>query len=233
MANITKLATFPASPEARKAISIPEGFRLSILGFKTTKVEGKEVKRDSEAWIIPMLHNPVLTDASKVEAMVADMIDDEQDSLLRAYSVEGKIELAEAICNLESLAVVYFTDGRGNRTGIKQEVLIKWVNTDLKNYLDSRILRNMPTRTQQERDNLVSSLLVQLRIAASRGNKVENKSLTLAPLEDLQKRLEQYSTDENAEYQLPLSDELAALQSRIEKHIKDIKQASEVTVETF
>ena len=153
-------------PTAKTPVVVPDNFRLSILNFKT--VEG--VKRKSEAWLLPLLHVDIAADQKA--AMIHDLIDSEQDQCLREYVVAGDLEMIPRINDLEALAAFYFTDERGNRTGVKQEAIVEWIDGVMLPFLTERINRNQPTIDQTKRNSLVASLVQQFKIAASRGNKV-------------------------------------------------------------
>lgn len=230
-----KLQTVPAD---KAKVEIPEGFRLSVLNFKT--VDG--VKRESEAWFLPMLYNPVSDVvfnrfSAQVAGMVTDLIDSEQDACLREYVVAGDLEMIPRINDLEKLAKFYFTDGRGNRTGIKQEAIVEWIDSVMVPFLTERINRNQPTTDQTKRNSLVASLVAQFKIAASRGNKVVTKgvprSCSMELLKDLSGRLALYLEGANNNPALPAGEESKALQARINNHIATLMESASVTVETF
>lgn len=221
-------------PNGKNPITIPGGFRLSVLNFKT--VDG--VKRESEAWLLPLLH-PVTTeqDGTKPIAMVHDLIDSEQDQCLREYVVAGDLEMIPRINDLEELAKFYFTDGRGNRTGVKQEAIVEWIDSVMLPFLTERINRNQPTVDAAKRNSLVASLVAQFKIAASRGNKIVTKgvprSCSMELLKDLSGRLALYLEGANGNPALPASEESKALQTRINSHISTLEAGASVTVETF
>ncbi len=221
-------------PTAKTPAIVPENFRLSVLNFKT--VDG--VKRESEAWILPMLH-PVTTeqDSAKPIAMIHDLIDSEQDQCLREYVVAGDLEMIPRINDINELAKFYFTDGRGNRTGVKQEAIVEWIDAVMLPFLTERINRNQPNVDATKRASLVASLVQQFKIAASRGNKVVTKgvpkSCSMELLKDLNSRLALYLEGNNTNPALASGEESKALATRINSHIATLTESASVTVETF
>lgn len=226
-----KMQKLQAVPTDKTKVEIPSGFRLSVLNFKT--VDG--VKRDSEAWILPMLYTA--EPDNQPDAMIQDLIDSEQDQCLREYVVAGDLEMIPRINDLEALAAFYFTDGRGNRTGVKQEAIVEWIDSVMFPFLTERINRNQPTVDAAKRNSLVASLVAQFKIAASRGNKVVTKgvpkSCSMELLKDLNGRLALYLEGANNNPALPASEESKALQARITSHISTLEAGASVTVETF
>ena len=230
-------------PTAKTPAVIPDNFRLSVLNFKT--VDG--VKRESEAWILPMLTPsnllvPSLDDKGNysltpTQKMIADLIDSEQDQCLREYVVAGDLEMIPRINDLEALAAFYFTDGRGNRTGVKQEAIVDWIDSVMLPFLTERINRNQPTVDATKRNSLVVSLVQQFKIAASRGNKVVTKgvpkSCSMELLKDLSSRLALYLEGNNNNPALASGEESKALATRINSHIATLTESASVTVETF
>ena len=231
-ANLMQKLTVPfATQKERETIVVPSGFRLSLLNFKT--VDG--VKRESEAWILPMLYQSAPD--NQADSMIQDLIEGEQDSCLREYVVAGDLEMIPRINDLEALATFYFTDERGNRTGVKQEAIVEWIDGVMLPFLTERINRNQPTIDQTKRNSLVASLVQQFKIAASRGNKVVTKgvpkSCSMELLKDLSSRLALYLEGGNNNPALVAGEESKALATRINSHIATLTESASVTVETF
>ena len=132
---------------------------------------------------------------------------------------------------MDKLAEDYFVDGRaGGGTGLKQEQLIQWLDVVLLPCLVARVKRNLPNAPTQQQNNLVAALIGQFKIAASRGNKMGNKSLTKAALEDLLKRLGTYVADQ----EIDAADlEYGALVKKIGKHLAMLNAPQVETIETF
>jgi len=228
MLQATKLLAIPADLESYTA---PDGMQLVVLNYKTDK--DTQIKKPSEAWHVPLLSLTAEFDSKTVESAFVKFIGTLQTNALRELAA-GDYEYASVVGDLELLCKDYITDNRGARTGPKQSEMLDYINFQLVPYMGARIAANLPNQTAEQKQNLLASFAKKFRIAATRGNKSGNETLSDAALADLQSRLVTYTTGEDSSKNLAKSAVLDALVARIADHRATIaKSISEVPAESF
>ena len=212
------------------------GHHVVTLSYKTDTVT--KIKRDSESWIVPKLKGEfILSDSATILSAIEKFIDDRQELALREVA-DGDLEYMPMLSDVESLLQEYITDRRGERKGIKQSALVDWIKSSLMPYFAARMERNLPNSTKEQRQAMMVAFHRKFDIAATRSNRRGNDTLPIGTLDDLAKRLMNYSDVkqhmEHPEYVLPKSDELTALVSRISGHMDAIRKSdAEISMEDF
>lgn len=210
------------------------GHRLEMLKGKGTK--GKpmvwyEIPDLSTQFVLQIEHENDGT-AKQIGAMLFDMMDKNQKLRLNAFD-DGEIAARDWIIDAANLAERYFVDGRS--LGVKQAMIEDWINDVLHDYMITRIAKNQGFN-QAQRESLVGALHQKFLIAATRDNETKDKrgNILFVPkdqLLDLQKRLEQYGSDEGN--LLEPCEELDALTGRIKKHLLTEKLELPITNDQF
>jgi len=211
---------------------LPEGAHVVTLNYKTDKDTG--IKKPSESWMLPKLAFPETLVASEVViAGFRKFVDDLQVDGLRELAA-GDVTYSPIICNLESLLKDYATDARGERTGLKQSVLNDWITYTLVPFMAARIKANLVNQTAQQQQDLLASYSKKFKLAATKGNRAGNETLSDAGLQDLAQRLVTYTSSDDATKNLPASEALDAIVARIQSHRDAIAKANaEVNASDF
>ncbi len=207
---------------------VESGFHLVTLNFKTDKKT--QVKAPSVAYIVPKLSTIAGSNENQTKAMNKWI-----DSMQRGYLAEyhaGEYDYRDLILNLDKMFEEYVTDRRGNRTGMKQSQLMEWITDVLVPFFTARIEKTLVNFTQLQKQDMVIAYVKKFKLAATRGNKSGNETLSDDALKDLEQRINRWT--ESGEGSLPLSDELECLVERIANHRKAIANSvTDVSTDMF
>ena len=228
-------------------VEVPPGHRVEMLKGKGDKGKpltcyivpdlseqlNAEILRGDENTpdTIKMSHSDSAA-ANQILAMLVEMLDRNQKLRLNEFD-DGEIAARDYVLDVAKLAERFFVDGRS--LGVKQAMIEEWIIGVLHPYMVARISKN-DGFTAEQKVSFPASLMQKYLIASTRDNETKDKrgnvlKVSKESLIDLQKRLEQYSTDEGN--MLPMSDELDSMMKRITKHIATVQVELEVTKDQF
>lgn len=107
-------------------------------------------------------------------------------------------DLLDAVSDCEAMFTEWNTDGRGERDGVKQSVVLAWITGEFAGYLKARLEKN-EGMVKEQKASLLEYFVRMYKLAATRGNKGKDKQgnatfVSLMKLKDLESRLQGYLT---------------------------------------
>lgn len=213
----------------------PEGMRFVAVHYNTDTKTG--VKAPSVFAVVPAFRPSLIGIASKEQcAAIYRMIDKMQFAAVKDWiDSQFDAESTEIVEDFEACCKEFNSDGRGEREGLKQSVIVAWIVGEFAKYLGVRMERNLPAMSKEQRGNLVATFVGLYKLAATRGNKGKDKSgavtfVSLPKLRDLGGRLESYLNDPVIEHALEENEVTKVLRARIAGHIAVLEASLEENV---
>lgn len=199
------------------------GHRFQSVHFNTDK-NGK--KPPSVFLQVPAFRPSLGTEITSEQQMaIYALLDGMQHKAIKEWiAASYDPSCLDEVQNFQQCCVDYMLDGRGEREGIKQSIVMEWIGGAFREYLSTRIERNLQQQSKEQRKQLVDHFVEVFKLAATRGNKGKGKNgevvfCSLAKLRNLESRMEQYCTDPNPEWVLERNEVVDTVISRIAGHI--------------